>query len=117
MGGLAAREGTKEATSSVKETGSQLSALGPKGPEASAGAEARTPARPAPHSTGAPSLPPSRHSASRPLCPSWLATAAAGSEGCGQEKVNLWSLPSAWRAPKAHRLGTWAPTSVGGAET
>lgn len=44
--------------------------------------------------------------------------AAGDSEGCGQERVNLQRLSSAaWRAPKAHRLGTWAPTSVGGAET
>lgn len=53
--------------------------------------------------------------------PSWLATtrqAVAATRGCGQERVNLQRLSSAaWRAPKAHRLGTWAPTSVGGAET
>lgn len=80
-----------------------------KGPGASAPRQGRplTRARPAPIA------------ASRP---SWLATtrqaAAAATRGCGQERVNLQRLSSAaWRAPKAHRLGTWAPTSVGGAET
>ena len=94
-----------------------LSSVSPrtKGAEASGGDACQRPRLEAAHSLA---CRPSLRSSLWSLSVNDHPAAGGGSEGCGQERVNLQRLSSAaWRAPKAHRLGTWAPTSVGGAET